>query len=445
MALEALRQLDHGVLTLALALFSAVGASLPWVVLTHVRLRRKGLAQEAELLRLPLPPDDRLPHVLVQLPTCNDGAVIRCVVEASGNLDWPRGKLHIQILDDSTDGSADIAREAAASLRGRGIDARLFHRTTRTGFKGAALQAGLQHSDHEYVAVFDADFVPRPDWLRQCIRVLLADPGVAFVQSRWAGLNTNENALTRAQQYAIDAYTVVHQSARSWSGCFVQFMGSCALWRRAAVDELGGWASDILPEDLDVSYRALLRGWRGLSLVTVAVPGELPHSRTAWQRQQRRWSNGLAQAMRKYMPLVWRSSLPIGGKLVASLCLANCVFGPLVGVIVAAGAIDLLLAPGAGFATWVLAAVAALEIAFAMTGMILAQRLIYGTSTSHVLPRAVAGIAVLLCAQLAGASSFLDLARGKTSVWTSTPKKGSQRTVGSRRLAPAPSGEPPSE
>jgi uncharacterized membrane protein len=145
------------------------------------------------------------------------------------------------------------------------------------------------------------------------------------------------------------------------------------------------------------------------------------------------------------MPLVWRSSLPIGGKLVASLCLANCVFGPLVGVIVIAGAIDLLLAPGAGFATWVLTAVAALEIAFAMTGMILAQRLIYGTSTSHVLPRAVAGIAVLLCAQLAGASSFLDLARGKTSVWTSTPKKGSQRTVDSRRLAPAPSGEHPSE
>lgn len=445
MTLEVLRLLDHGVLVTALALFCLVGASLPWVVIQHVRLRRGGMANEAELLGLPLPPDDRLPHVLIQLPTCNDGAVIRRVAEASGNLDWPQGKLHIQILDDSTDGSADIARDAVAALCARGIDARLFHRGTRRGYKGAALHAGLQQSDHEYVVVFDSDFVPPRDFLRRCLRVLLADEGLAFVQARWDGLNAEENALTRAQQYAIDAYDAVHQAARSWSGYFVQFTGSCAVWRRAAVDDVGGWASDILPEDLDVSYRALLRGWRALCLVTVAVPAELPSTRSAWQRQQRRWSSGLAQAMRKYAWPVWRSGLSFPGKMMASLCLANCVYGPLVGLIAIAGAIHPLLGGDLGVAAKALSAIALLEVACAVIGIVLGQRLLRGTRVWRALPRALAGIVVFLYAQLAGAWSVLDAVRNKASGWTSTPKSGSEFTAGSQGVASIASGKRPSD
>ncbi len=445
MTLDALRMLNDGVLIAALAVFCAVGASLPWVVLQHMRLRRKGIAREAELLRSPLPADGELSHVLVQLPTFNDGAVIRRVAEACGNLNWPRAKLHIQILDDSTDGTTEIARDVAASLRSSGIDAVLFHRTTRNGFKGAALQAGLRHSDHEYVAIFDADFVPPPDFLRSCLRRLVPDPGLAFVQARWDGLNANENALTRAQQYAIDAFNAVHQTARSWSGNFVQFTGSCAVWRRAAVDDAGGWASDILPEDLDISYRALLRGWRAQCLMTVAVPGELPHTYAAWQRQQKRWGRGHAQAMRKYLWAVLSSDLPLGGKLVGFFCLASCAFGAAVGVIALAGAIHFLLGASAGVAMEALAAIALIETGCAMLGMMLAQRTLRGARLWRELPRALAAIAVLLYAQLAGASSILDTLRGKPSHWVSTPKRGSQPPAGPGRLASLPSAEEPSE
>jgi cellulose synthase/poly-beta-1,6-N-acetylglucosamine synthase-like glycosyltransferase len=445
MTVEILRLLDDGLLLTGLALFCLIGASLPWVVVQYLYLRRKGLAREAELLSGPLPLDDRLPHVLVQLPTFNDGPVIGRVAEASGNLDWPRDRLHIQILDDSTDGSTEIAREAVATLRSRGIDAVLLHRTTRSGFKGAALQAGLHHSNHEYVAVFDADFVPPPDFLRRCLGVLLSDPDLAFVQARWDGLNASENALTRAQQHAIDAYCVVHQTARAWSGLFVQFMGSCAVWRRAALDDLGGWTSDILPEDLDISYRALLRGWRTLCLATASVPGELPHTRVAWQRQQYRWSNGLTQAMRKYLPAVWRSNVPLRGKIAASLCLANCTFGPVAGIVAIAGAIHLLLGGKTSIVVLALAAIAMIEIAFAMVGIMLGQRFLRGIGAWRSLPPALAGVIVLLYSQLAVALSVLDAIRGKAATWTSTPKRGSQLSVSSQQLAPAPGAERPSE
>ncbi len=444
MTLDALRLLDQGVLVAALACFCVAAASLPWVVAQHARLRRRGMAAERELLARPLPDDDALPHVLIQLPTCNDGAVIRRVADACGDLDWPREKLHIQVLDDSTDGSQEIANEAVASLSARGLDAVLLHRSHRAGFKGAALQAGLQHSRCDYIALFDADFVPGRDFLRRCMGALLADPGLAFVQARWSGLNSEENALTRAQQYAIDAYDVVHQTARSWSGYFVQFTGSCAVWRRAAVDALGGWASDILPEDLDVSYRALLGGWRAVCLATVAVPAELPESRAVWLKQQQRWSNGLAQATRKYLPAVWRSDLAVGSKLAASICLVNAAFPPILGAIAVAAVLHLVLGGPIGTALPLLAAIALSEIACAMVGMILAQRLLRNASFWREVPHALAAVSVLLCAQLAGAVSVLALARGKQSVWISTPKRGSELGLGSQPLTPMPH-ERPSE
>jgi cellulose synthase/poly-beta-1,6-N-acetylglucosamine synthase-like glycosyltransferase len=427
MFLDVVRQLNHAVLLVALALLCVLCWALAWHVITFLRLRRSGMARESALLAHPLPAEGDLPDVLVQIPTFNDGAVIGRIAEAAGRLDWPNGKLHIQVLDDSTDDSAVAAREAVDALRQRGLDAVLLHRSERAGFKAAALQAGLRVAHHEYVAVFDADFVPAPDFLRKCMRVLLAEPSLAFVQARWDALNAQENALTRAQQRMIDAFFGMLQAPRSWSGHFVIFDGTCALWRRSALDQLGGWRSDIFMEDIDLSYRAFLGGWAARCLVTVAVPGELPASVEAWQRQQFRWNGGLAQAMRKYLPAIWRSELPLNRKLVAASCLGNSAFGILLAVGGGTALLDLVL--GAGPSWWARGLLVAAGLAFAvgLLGMPLSQRLVRGAGTWSDLPRTLWSVLILIYTQIAIALSFRHTVGTKGPRWTPTPKKGSLR------------------
>src|SRR5262249_31310423 len=251
LALEVGRQMSSVVLVTALALLCVLGASQVWHFAMYLGLRAKGLTQETARLAGALPGDDRLPQVLVQLPTMNEGAVVHRIAEATARLDWPKDRLHIQILDDSSDaGSTEMAHAAVATLRSQGIDAVLLHRVSRRGFKGAAMQAGLERSTHEYVTVFDADFVPPADFLRRSLPVMIGDPRLAFVQARWDATNAEQNALTRAQQRMIDLFFAI-DAARCWSGHFVIYHGSCAVWRRAALDDLGGWESSILSEDLD--------------------------------------------------------------------------------------------------------------------------------------------------------------------------------------------------
>ena len=433
--LEVVRQLNSGVLVAALALLCVFGASQVWHLVQYVRLQAKGLAREATLLSHPLPADEQLPHVLLQVPTMNEGRLVHRIAEAAGNLDWPRDRLHIQILDDSTDGSSDkIAGKAAAALRLRGIDATVLHRTNRIGFKAAALQAGLQQSTHEYVAVLDAEFVPPPDFLRRCLRILLADPALAFVQARWDATNANDNALTRTQQRIIDVSFAI-DAARSWSDHFVIFHGSCAVWRRAAVDDIGGWVSDILPEDFDISYRALLRGWRALSLMTVAVPGELPNTNAAWIRQQYRWNGGVAQAMRKYLPLVWRSGLSPARKLIASLPLVYSVFGSVLGISAVAAALQIPLATGASIWVRTLMAVAVAETIIGVFGMALAsQRLLRGTSPWSELPHTLTGFGIFVYMQLVVVKSLFDALLGKVVIWMPTPKQRGRSTPSARQV-----------
>jgi cellulose synthase/poly-beta-1,6-N-acetylglucosamine synthase-like glycosyltransferase len=426
--LEGVRQLTHAVLLVALALLCVLCLALAWHVITYLRWRRAGLATEAELLDHALPPDEDLPSVLVQVPTFNEGAVIRRMAEAISRLDWPRRKLQIQFLDDSTDESREIAREAVAALRERSFDAVLLHRKDRKGFKAAALQAGLEVSAQDYVACFDADFAPPPDFLRKCIAVLLADLGLAFVQARFDAINAEENALTRAQQRMTDVYFGILQAARSWAGHFVMFNGTCAVWRRAAIDALGGWKSDILAEDLDISCRAFLAGWRALCLVTVAVAGELPHSLASWRQQQYRWNGGLAQAMRKYLPIIWQSAAPIPRKLVFASYLGSSAFGALIGIAAVSSAVELVL--GVGWSLWVLSLVGATALAFAvaLVGMPLSQHLLRGRNPWADLPQEVASIAVLIGTQAAIALSFRHTLGGEGPGWTPTPKRGAALT-----------------
>jgi cellulose synthase/poly-beta-1,6-N-acetylglucosamine synthase-like glycosyltransferase len=321
----------------------ALAFRISQTVLLHLCYRRTGLERERLALTQPLPAEDELPAVLIQIPTFNEGRLVRRALDAAVSLDWPRDRLQIQLLDDSTDASAEIARTTVAEFRRRGHDVVLIQRSHRAGFKAGALSAGLICSSQPFVAVFDTDYVPSPDFLRLCLRPLLADPCLAFVQARCDFLNAGENRVTRAQQVILESHFAVEQPTRCWAGQILPFNGTCGIWRRAAIEAAGGWHGDTLTEDLDLSYRAQMKGWRALYLVSVAVPGELPNSLGSWGQQQCRWNKGYAETARKLLPSIWGSALPWGRKLEAALHLGGCAFGLLVAATGILGGIDVLL------------------------------------------------------------------------------------------------------
>jgi cellulose synthase/poly-beta-1,6-N-acetylglucosamine synthase-like glycosyltransferase len=314
---------------LSLLLLGVLSLNFSIIVGLHLFHRRRALAKEAALLAEPLPPAALLPRVMVQLPIYNERNVIDRLIEAAAAIDWPKDRLEIQVLDDSTDDTTELARIAVERVRARGIDAKLVRRADRSGFKAGALRYGLTQSDAEFVAIFDADFLPQRDFLTRCILPLLAEPRLALVQARWEHLNARENLLTRAQALALDAHFAVEQSARAWSNLYMPFNGTCGLWRRRAIDDAGGWHADTLTEDLDLSYRVHLKGWRTTILLDVGVPGELPDGLAAWRAQQHRWNKGFAQCSRKLIGPIWRSHFPWWRKLAATCHLGQCFFSPL--------------------------------------------------------------------------------------------------------------------
>jgi cellulose synthase/poly-beta-1,6-N-acetylglucosamine synthase-like glycosyltransferase len=270
------------------------------------------------------PGESDLPSVLVQLPLFNEGELVERLLAAIVALDWPRDRLRIQVLDDSVDGSLALSRHAVAALFNDGVQVELLHRIQRTAFKAGALAAGLTRSDAPFVAIFDADFIPPPDFLRQTVGALITRPDLAYVQARWTHLNRHENLLTRVQARLLDAHFGVEQEARWRLGLPIPFNGTCGVWRRAAIEDAGGWEGDTLTEDLDLSLRARLRGWRSGYLKDLTVPGMLPVSARAWRVQQFRWTKGFAQCFIKLMPLIWASpALPFWQKLLISLQLGQ--------------------------------------------------------------------------------------------------------------------------
>jgi cellulose synthase/poly-beta-1,6-N-acetylglucosamine synthase-like glycosyltransferase len=425
MSLEILRQLVHGALHVALLLLCVAGGWVVWLAATHLHHRASGRARERALLGEPLPTDDGLPDVLVQLPIFNEISVAQRVIEAAAALDWPRDKLHVQVLDDSTDRTAEIVREVTDSLRARGLDVTAIRRAERVGFKAGALREGLRRAPYEYVAIFDADFVPAADFLRLCMRPMIWDHGLAFVQARWDWLNPRENALTRAQQLMLDGSFAVEQTAKNWSGNLTHFCGSGGIWRRRAIDHAGGWAADTLVEDIDLCYRAQLGGWRSLYLVGVTVPCELPDTVEAWRAQQARWSKGFGQLARKQWRPIWRSGMSLGFKTVASLNLATSMSGAVVNLALVAGAIDILIGRGPSMVTGALAAMA---LAGTVGGgsfiFVLGQRELRGATLGAALRTILWSITFYVYLQLRGAVTFVAGLRGKAGGFVRTPKKG---------------------
>jgi cellulose synthase/poly-beta-1,6-N-acetylglucosamine synthase-like glycosyltransferase len=268
------------------------------------------------------------PMVTVQLPLYNERYVARRLLEAVGALDYPTDRLEIQLLNDSTDETTDILLETARKLRDRGLTITHHWREVRTGFKAGALAAGLPEAHGEFVAIFDADFVPPPDFLQKTIPYF-ADPQVAVVQARWGHLNRDFSLLTVAQAFGIDGHFGVEQSARSWGNLFLNFNGTAGVWRKAAIEDAGGWASDTLTEDLDLSYRAQLRGWRIVYLPDLACPAELPVLITGFKSQQRRWAKGSMQTALKLLPTVLRAPLSAWVKYQACIHLTYYMVHPL--------------------------------------------------------------------------------------------------------------------
>ena len=256
---------------------------------------------------------DPLPVVTVQLPVFNEMYVVDRLIGAVARLDYPRDRLEIQVLDDSTDETREIAEAAVRRLTARGLDVKCLHRTDRKGYKAGALADGLRVARGEFVALFDADFLPTPDFLRQAIHHF-TDPGVGMVQARWGHINQDYSLLTKVQAILLDGHFVLEHGARNRAGCFFNFNGTAGMWRRTAIEDAGGWQGDTLTEDLDLSYRAQLKGWRFVFLPDLIAPAEVPVEMNAFKSQQHRWAKGSIQTCRKLLPSLLAADLPLGVK-----------------------------------------------------------------------------------------------------------------------------------
>ena len=262
--------------------------------------------------KLPTPAGrfEETPRVTIQLPIFNEMYVTERLIDAVAKIEWPRDRFEIQVLDDSTDETTGIARACVERHAAAGLDIVYIHRTNRKGFKAGALEHGLRTAKGEFVAVFDADFIPQADYLQKAMPHFTA-PDVAVVQARWGHLNRDYSILSNVEAVMLDGHFVIEHGARSRSGRFFNFNGTAGIWRRKAIEESGGWQHDTITEDLDLSYRAQLRGWRFVYLKELVVPAELPVEMNAFKAQQHRWAKGSIQVALKIFPLLKEAkSLP---------------------------------------------------------------------------------------------------------------------------------------
>jgi cellulose synthase/poly-beta-1,6-N-acetylglucosamine synthase-like glycosyltransferase len=413
----------YATLSAALAIYAAHRL---WLVALAWRAGRRAHATPG------LPTE--LPVVTVQLPLYNERFVAARLIDAACALDWPRDRLEVQILDDSSDDTGQICAERALVWRARGVDVVHLRRPDRTGFKAGALEHGLARARGELVLVLDADFVPAPDLLRRTAGHF-ADPRVGMVQARWEHLNRAAGPLTQVQALLLDGHFAVEQPARAASGRFFNFNGTAGLWRKRAIAAAGGWQHDTLTEDLDLSYRALLGGWRFVYLREQSVPGELPADINGFKSQQFRWAKGSVQVARKLLPALLRARLPLRVKLEAVLHLTHNVPYLLTALLA------LVAVPALVWADSTAALPLAFEIALAVgasviTGVYLvaAERAI-GRRPLAALLRLPALLAVTAGISLSQSRAVLEGAAGRPSEFVRTPKTGDTDTCRKQRRA----------
>ena len=299
-----------------LVCLSVYGVHRCYLVYLYTKYRRPVSSLTSAQTASPIGASDGsdVPFVTVQLPIYNEMYVVDRLVDAVASLDHPRDRLEIQVLDDSTDETQRIARQAVDRAAAKGLRIHYLHRSHRTGFKAGALAEGLRRARGELIAIFDADFVPSSDFL---VRVLgpFSDPGVGMVQARWGHINRDYSLLTRVQSIFLDAHFILEHGARYRGGLFFNFNGTAGVWRRQAIESAGGWQHDTLTEDLDLSYRAQLAGWRFVFLEDVVAPAEVPVEMNGFKTQQHRWARGSVQTGLKLLPALLRSPVPLRVKI----------------------------------------------------------------------------------------------------------------------------------
>ncbi len=321
-ALAATLQLLYTVCMIGLAIYGLHALWLSWQVL-----------RQPHAARVEPPQPDTWPLVTVQLPIYNELYVAQRIIDACARLDYPTDRLEIQVLDDSDDLTSALVLQREASWQARGVDVKIVTRADRKGFKAGALANALPLARGELIAIFDADFLPAPDFLTNTVPYLTGPEaaGRGFVQTRWSHLNHNYSTLTRSQALALDGHFVVEQQGRQRAGFFFGFNGSGGVWRRACIEDpaVGGWQADTLCEDLDLSYRAQMAGWTPCYVNELTAPAEIPPTLTAFKRQQFRWAKGSVQTLRKLGRRVWQSEEPLLKRLFGLFHLGNYLLHPL--------------------------------------------------------------------------------------------------------------------
>ncbi|MDQ6861544.1 MAG: glycosyltransferase family 2 protein [Verrucomicrobiota bacterium] len=295
-------------------MLSAYGIHRYFIVYLFLKYRNRPTSPRAHF--------DELPKVTVQLPIYNEVYVVERLLNSVGQLEYPRDRLQIQVLDDSTDDTRELTKRCVEAVRARGLNVELIQRTNRIGFKAGALEEGLATAEGEFICILDADFVPEPDLLLRTVQYF-TDPKVGMIQTRWGHLNRTYSLLTKVQAMFLDGHLLLEQTARSRSGRFFNFNGTAGLWRRSCIEEAGGWQHDTLTEDLDLSYRAQLAGWKFIFLPDVITPAELPVDMNGFKSQQHRWTKGSIQTCKKLLPTIWRSKLAFPLKLEATAHLTS--------------------------------------------------------------------------------------------------------------------------
>lgn len=400
------------------------------MTMLYLRKRRPRLAeQQRTMLKLQGDlPDSAFPKVVTQLPMYNERAVAARVIEAAAEMDYPLSRHEVQVLDDSTDETMQIVDETVARLQARGKRVSVIRRVDRTGFKAGALQNGLRHTDAEFIAIFDSDFVPPTDFLRKAVTFFLDRPDLGLVQGRWTHLNRGASMLTRGQAMGIDGHFVIEQAGRTWNNLFMNFNGTAGVFRREAIEKSDGWQHDTLTEDLDLSYRMQMKGWKTEYVPSLVVPAEIPEDINGFKNQQFRWAKGSIQTARKILPVLFSGKVKPFVMFQAFLHLTYYMVHPF--VLLVAILTPMVLAIAGNFK----APLILMPVILGMTVSTFGPSVMYMTA-QHVLgDRGIRKYLMIPALMLIGIGlsvnntwAVFEALLGKDSPFHRTPKKGQQK------------------